>query len=149
MGYSYYSRLIMIPASVEVNFDEIHSKIEEAFARSKHFIISRPSPNKIEITFNEWTYHIAWGIPYPEDVQVISETDPERSDIEIIASSTRTINIWGDPDPNMNHFDTYLIVLGVIEEIPDVYHYDNFDGNLWKSGEDPFETKDDSTNQNP
>jgi hypothetical protein len=141
MGYMYYSQMAMIPADVDLSFELVYVLISEAFVNWK-LPIDLTGSTKIEIScVNEWKYHIGWNDSpsVTVEAQEIAEIFAKaRDDKEIIASSTRFISIWGDPDPNMNHFDVYLQVLGLLESIPNIYHFDNIDGLLYKSGEDKF-----------
>ncbi len=147
MGYTYYQHMVIIPEGVALTFDNLYSLIKDKFAQSKFTTISRPEAHRIHVQHFEWTYYLTWSDEAHvaiESAEIAHHFASKRDDQSVIASSKRRIEGGGDADPNMDYFGIHISVREVLEAIPDVYHFDSHEGQLWKTGEEYWKKQDDA-----
>lgn len=139
MGYTYYKFMVMIPDGVEISFDDVYKQLKAKYEKSMTTTVTHPESNHILIQRDSWSYYLDLS----DEAHVIIESKEiaghfakHRDDGETIASSKTRIEGYGDADPNMKYFETYISVREVLEEIPHVYHFDSQEDKLWKTGDE-------------
>lgn len=138
MGYTYYSLTIMIPENNELTFGQVQERLEKIFASRENTTIDQPKPTHIRIRRDNWYFHVHWyddSTPVEESPNLARIYGRHREDQDVIASCKRWVTTYGSDDPDMDYFNDYCYVLGMFEEIPNVYILD-YD-RLYKSGEEP------------
>ena len=81
--------------------------------------------------------YIAQPYVLEESQEIATRFGKNRPDKDMIAKCNRRITTASNPDPNMDYFNDYVLVLQVFEKIPNSYIFDNQAGHVYKSTESP------------
>jgi hypothetical protein len=132
MGYTYYQTIILIPANVQLAFAEVVHPLKHHFAEIKHPAEFMLEGDKLTIQMDDdWALYVNWLNDVRIEANEIADWfAKDRPDQDVIASTDRFISTSGDQDPNMDHFNDYVYVLEVLEDLPNVYVFDPINGEF-------------------
>ena len=125
-----YDAMIFLPQHEELPLEEVSVRLQEAIASCK--------PQRIEL--NKWEGSVvtgedvwtAWWDGWPLhfclstqahvvlESQEIAQLHDRKPPFDRVENCTRRIEVWTGEDPNMEHFNDYMIVLGAVQQ-----HFEN------------------------
>jgi hypothetical protein len=128
MGYNYYRLTAFIPPTSTITFAQIAERIRKYIGAADGVSVSLVE-NKVSISYEGWSLRVYWE----DQSHVIAESQdfanhrltPEAHRA-FIASCNRRITTGADVDPDMDHFNDYVLVINALKSFAEfVIHDDN------------------------
>lgn len=127
MGYTPYQTMVLIPEGCGLTFGEVATKLKDRFAGQDGFTVRETGAETLTVVRDGWSLRVAWDASARVAVESQEIADKFVTDAaeraEVAACQVR-ITTAGDPDPSMKHFNDYVFVLEVLEQIPGIYLFD-------------------------
>ncbi len=124
-----YETLILIDQDTSIDGETLSAAIEGAFASAGS---SAPkitgSGSSIKISWPGFTlelYHAKEWHVIEESAEIAAKYAKGKSKAEAIASCKERLEISGDDDPAMEHFNDYCYAVEAIEKLGAVYTFDS------------------------
>lgn len=132
----YDTWMVMIPDGIDITFDTIYTQIEKRFSHRGNVVAARSGTNGIQLQIDGWEFQILWEAQshVVDESKGIAESYAKGCNKEIIASSKcRIVTYALSSDPDFRYINDYISVREVLEAISGLYHFDQLNGELWKS----------------
>jgi hypothetical protein len=130
MAYTFYEYLILIGENSDFNLNKLAEKLNGFYANKKEIQI-KISDNSVQVVYDK-KYKFRLHLNEEEYVKIESEEmaeTAEKNKTEIAACRKR-LEMSGDADPDMDHFNDSLFILQTLESFSDVYLYSPHEGFL-------------------
>lgn len=140
MGISYYQTMVLIPPSHPFSMEQFVELLGQRF-QSQTFgeVVGQHPNNPLQawITRDDWRLYIALETePHVliESAEVAAALVKDQTITTLISQCSQRITIFGDPDPTMTYFNTYILTLEVLDTIEGLYIFENAATSIRLSG---------------
>lgn len=137
MGYTPYRTMVLIPDGHSLTFLDLVGRLQNKFSGQSGFDVQVNTSGVIAVGRNGWSLRVYWeDQPHVviESREIAERFVTDDTDRAIVAACRSRITTAGDPDPGMDHFNDYVYVLEILEEISDAFIFDPEGGEIRKTG---------------
>jgi hypothetical protein len=133
MGYTYYQCFGLISPKSYINLESLKSKIDAEYSRSTVPGETILKGQKLHVKIEHYQFYIvlATGSHVLEEsveMAAYAKDDPEKmADIQLC---TKRFEMYGDPDPNMDFFNDFLLMQECMQAMGPVHIFDPQSGTF-------------------
>jgi hypothetical protein len=123
MGSTTYKAMALLQDDSDFDLDAAATELRKTFRR---MAVSREGP-RITVSADRWQMHLELETePYVlEESREIAEVLPGCPRAPEIAVCRRRVTVWSTgPDPDISHFNDYVLALNVLEDFKGVILFD-------------------------
>lgn len=114
-----YQTLVFLPKNSKASLEAAYKTLSQSEAFSGHGTKVVKTSNRIKVSSGGWTLTIAFATGdavRDESAEIVERYGDSRGDREILASCEKRFELFGDEDPEMEHFGDYILVIEHLNE---------------------------------